>query len=139
MQKTAQLKVINRFGVEKLFPLDKPVFTIGRKAENDLQLLSDTVSRQHAEIVYENDTYYLVDIGSKRGSFVNDQRVERIALQHQDRIRIGGDEDQYLIFLDQTVEQASIIFNTGTHQMRQPSYDRAPDASANEELQKLPR
>src|SRR5215813_10571273 len=103
MQKTAQLKVINRFGVEKLFPLDKPVFTIGRKAENDLQLLSDTVSRQHAEIIHENDTYYLVDIGSKRGSFVNDQRVERIALQHQDRIRIGGDEDQYLIFLDQTV------------------------------------
>ncbi len=139
MQKTAQLKVINRFGVEKLFPLDKPLFTIGRKAENDLQLLSDTVSRQHAEIVYENDTYYLVDIGSKRGSFVNDQRVERIALQHQDRIRIGGDEDQYLIFLDQTVEQASIIFDTGTHQMRLPSYDRAPDASANEELQKLSR
>jgi phosphoserine phosphatase RsbU/P len=139
MQKTAQLKVINRFGVEKLFPLDKPVFTIGRKAENDLQLLSDTVSRQHAEIVREDETYFLVDIGSKRGTFVNDQRIERIALQHQDHIRIGGDEDQFLIFLDQTVEQAAIIFDTGTHQIRLPSYDRAPEASANEELQKLSR
>jgi phosphoserine phosphatase RsbU/P len=139
MQKTAQLKVINRFGVEKLFPLDKSVFTIGRKAENDLQLLSDTVSRQHAEIVCEDDTYFLIDIGSKRGTFVNDQRIERIALQHQDRIRIGGDEDQFLIFLDESVERAAIIFDTGTHQIRLPSYDRAPEASANEELQKLSR
>lgn len=141
MQKTAQLKVINRFGVEKLFPLEKPLFTIGRKAENDLQLLSDTVSRQHAEIVYEDGTYFLVDIGSKRGTFVNEQRIERIALQHRDRIRIGGDEEQYLIFLDQAVERASIIFDTGTYQSqsRPSTYDRAPDASANEELQKLSR
>ena len=57
MQKTAQLKVINRFGIEQLFPLDKPVFTIGRKAENDLQLLPDTVSRQHAEIVFEDEGF----------------------------------------------------------------------------------
>src|SRR5690242_11063263 len=91
MQKAAQLKVINRFGAEKLFTLDKPLFTIGRKAENDLQLLSDTVSRQHAEIIFQDNTYFIVDIGSKRGTFVNDQRVERIALQHQDRIRVGGD------------------------------------------------
>lgn len=139
MQKTAQLKVINRFGVEKLFLLDKPLFTIGRKAENDLQLLSDTVSRQHAEIVYQEGTYFLVDIGSKRGTFVNDQRIERIALQHQDHIRVGGDEDQYLIFLDQTVERASIIFDTGTYAGRSQTYDRAPEASANEELQKLSR
>jgi phosphoserine phosphatase RsbU/P len=139
MQKTAQLKVINRFGVEKLFPLDKPLFTIGRKAENDLQLLSDTVSRQHAEIVYEDGTYFLVDIGSKRGTFVNDQRIERIALKHQDRIRIGGDEEQSVVFLDQAVERASIIFDTGTYQNRPPTYDRAPDTSPNAELQKLSR
>ncbi len=139
MQKAAQLKVINRFGAEKILTLDKPLFTIGRKAENDLQLLSDTVSRQHAEIVFQDGAYFIVDIGSKRGTFVNEQRVERIALQHQDRIRVGGDEEQFLIFLDQTVEQASIIFDTGTYPARPPTYDRAPDASANEELQKLSR
>ena len=68
MQKPAQLKIVNRFGVTRSLPLGKPVFTIGRKAENDLQLLSDSVSRQHAEIVYEDEAYYLVDIGSKRGT-----------------------------------------------------------------------
>ncbi|HMZ22768.1 MAG TPA: FHA domain-containing protein, partial [Blastocatellia bacterium] len=77
MQKPAQLKIVNRFGVTRFIPLNKRVFTIGRKAENDLQLLSDTVSRQHAEIIYEEDCYVLVDVGSKRGTFVNEQRVQR--------------------------------------------------------------
>src|SRR5262245_36712768 len=80
MQKPARLKIVNRFGVTRSLPLGKPVFTIGRKAENDLQLLSDSVSRQHAEIVYEEDAYHLVDIGSKRGTFVNDQQIARCAL-----------------------------------------------------------
>ena len=138
MQKSARLKIINRFGVTQLKPLDKPVFTIGRKAENDLQLLSDTVSRQHAEIVFENDSYYLVDVGSKRGSYVNDQRVERCALQHQDRLRIGGDEDQEIIFLDDSVERAAAIFDSSPNlTISSIAHDRA--VSANEELQKLSR
>ncbi len=140
MQKPAQLKIVNRFGVMRLLPLGKPVFTIGRKAENDLQLLSDSVSRQHAEIVYENDAWYLVDIGSKRGTFVNDQRIQRCALQHLDRIRIGGDEDQQITFLDDTVERASAIFDsTPRLTLTPPVQDRERVTSANEELQKLAR
>lgn len=140
MQKPAQLKIINRFGVTRFISLTSPVFTIGRKAENDLQLLSDTVSRQHAEIVYEDSTYYLIDVGSKRGTFVNDQRIERCALQHQDRIRIGGDEEQQIVFLDDTIANASAIFNSSPRlAISPPSKDRSPITSANEELQKLAR
>ncbi|HZO05083.1 MAG TPA: SpoIIE family protein phosphatase, partial [Solirubrobacterales bacterium] len=141
MQKPAQLKVTNRFGVEKRLPLGKPVFTIGRKAENDLQLLSDSVSRQHAEIAYQDETYYLIDRGSKRGSYVNDQRVERCQLQHLDQIRIGGDDHHQIQFLDETVEQAAAIFRTNSSPRLSQSQwaDRARAASANEELQKLAR
>src|SRR6516164_6829062 len=112
MQKTARLKIVNRFGVTRSLPLGKPVFTIGRKAENDLQLLSDTVSRQHAEIIYEDDTYFLVDRASKRGSYVNDQRVDRCPLQHLDVIRIGGDDHHKIQFVDETVGRAEAIFNS---------------------------
>ncbi|MBK8312906.1 MAG: SpoIIE family protein phosphatase [Acidobacteria bacterium] len=140
MQKPAQLQIINRFGASNLLPLSKPLFTIGRKAENDLQLLSDTVSRQHAMIIYEEGNYILVDIGSKRGTFVNNQRIERCSLQHNDRIRIGGDEDEQITFLDQTVERASVIFNSGPlPPLSANSDDRIRAASANEELQKLSR
>ncbi|MEK7834512.1 MAG: FHA domain-containing protein, partial [Acidobacteriota bacterium] len=140
MQKPAQLKIINRFGVTRFLPLSKPVFTIGRKAENDLQLLSDTVSRQHAEIKYEDETYYLIDVGSKRGTYINDQRIERCAMHHQDRLRIGGGDEEQIIFLDDTVENASAIFNSSPNlTLSQPSKDRSPTASANEELQKLAR
>ncbi|HMY70615.1 MAG TPA: SpoIIE family protein phosphatase [Blastocatellia bacterium] len=140
MQKPAQLKIVNRFGVTRFIPLNKRVFTIGRKAENDLQLLSDTVSRQHAEIIYEEDCYVLVDVGSKRGTFVNEQRVQRCALQHQDRLRIGGDDEQEIFFLDDTIERASAIFDsTPRLTISPPSQDRPPIASANEELQKLSR
>ncbi|MBL8171137.1 MAG: SpoIIE family protein phosphatase [Acidobacteria bacterium] len=140
MQKSAQLKIVNRFGVTRFLPLNKPVFTIGRKAENDLQLLSDTVSRQHAEIIYQDDTYYLVDVGSKRGTYVNDQRIQRIGLQHQDRLRIGGDDEQQIIFLDESVERASAIFDSSPSLTLSPSTrDRARVTSANEELQKLSR
>jgi serine phosphatase RsbU (regulator of sigma subunit) len=140
MQKPAQLKIVNRFGATRFLALTKPVFTIGRKAENDLQLLSDTVSRQHAEIVYEDDVYYLVDIGSKRGTFVNEQRVERCALQHLDRLLIGGDEDQQIVFLDDTVERASAIFDSNPRlTLTPPLQDRDRITSANEELQKLSR
>jgi phosphoserine phosphatase RsbU/P len=140
MQKPARLKIINRFGVMRILSLNKPVFTIGRKAENDLQLLSDTVSRQHAEIVYEDETYYLVDIGSKRGTYVNDQRIKQVGLQHQDRIRIGGDEDQKITFLDDTIERASAIFDSNPNlNLSNSTQDRLRVASANEELQKLAR
>ncbi len=119
MQKSAQLKVTTRFGGERVISLSKPVFTIGRKAENDLQLLHDTVSRQHAEIICEDDSFFLVDVGSKRGTFVNGQRIERIELQHLDRILVGGDEDQQLQFFDENVSEASAIFdshsNLNTH------------------------
>src|SRR5215470_12719892 len=137
MQKPARLKIVNRFGVTKSLPLGNPVFTIGRKAENDLQLLSDSVSRQHAEIVYENDAYYLVDIGSKRGTFVNGEQVVRCALQHLDLIRIGGDEEQQITFLDDTIERASAIFDSSPRLTLTQQADRV--TSANEELQKLAR
>lgn len=140
MQKAAQLRVTNRFGVERVIPLTKPVFTIGRKAENDLQMLHDTVSRQHAEIRYENDGYFLVDVGSKRGTFVNGQRIERVELQHLDRIRIGGDEDQQIQFIDDSVARAAAIFDSGAHlNLSGSTIDRARSASANDELQKLSR
>src|SRR6266700_2506652 len=101
MQKPAQIRVTDQFGAKRNITLTKPVFTIGRKPENDLQLLSGSVSRHHAEIVYENDTYFIQDKESKSGTFVNEQQITRRSLVHLDRISIGGVDDCQLQFIEE--------------------------------------
>src|SRR5581483_9937182 len=138
MQKAAQIRVTDQFGAKRTLPLTKPVFTIGRKPENDLQLLSGSVSRHHAEILYENGAYYIQDKGSKSGTFVNEQQVERRVLVHLDRIGIGGVDDCQLQFVEEAAMAAAASAATVPNPSSQSS-DQAKAASANEELQKLIR
>lgn len=101
-----QLSVTDRLGNARQVNLNKPVFAIGRHAENDLQVLGASISRRHAEIVREGDDFYLIDKGSKSGSFVNQQKVDRRKLAHRDRIGIGPDSGQEILFLDLRIDQA---------------------------------
>jgi len=135
MQKPALLKLIDQFGLPKTLPLEKRVFTIGRRPENDLMLLSNSVSRDHAAIVYDKQTYYLVDKGSKGGLFVNGQRITRCELHHLDQIRVGHRDDCQIQFLEESVP---VIFES-SHGLNLSPVGRATGASANEELQQLAR
>ena len=137
MQKPTQVKVTDQFGAKRSISLTKPVFTIGRKPENDLQLLSGSVSRHHAEILYEGDTYYIQDKESKSGTFVNEQQVTKRALVHLDRISIGGVDDCQIQFIEEAAAAAAAA-TTGQGQSSAGS-DQARVASANDELQKLIR
>ena len=57
------------------FPLG-PHTTIGRHPDQDLQLLDRMISKEHAVISLSTDGHYvLTDIGSKNGTFVNDEPV----------------------------------------------------------------
>src|ERR1700730_18091029 len=137
MQKTARLKVTDAFGVQRTIPLLKPVFTIGRKVDNDLQVMSNYASRQHGSIICENGVYFLVDAGSTRGTFINGERVERTELHHMDRISLGGVDDYQIQFIasDAAVEQLS---SSGV-QPHMGSGERRLAATAEEELKNLTR
>ncbi len=66
--------------------------TIGRELDAALCIDHYIVSRRHAMITYANGCYLLRDLGSKNGTFLNDQRLEphRLhILQPDDTIRIG--------------------------------------------------
>ncbi len=135
--KSAQLKVTDSFGFPKVLPLSDSVFTIGRKPENDLYLLDSSVSRHHAEIVCEDGRYYLVDKGSKSGSYVNGHRVTRSPLQHLDRIQIGGGADVQIQFVDGAEASASpALAQRATADL--PLTDEPP-VSASDELEKVAR
>jgi adenylate cyclase len=67
------------------------VWRIGRTGENAIVLSDDSVSRNHAMIQrLEGGEYYLIDMGSRNGSFVNGQRLSApVALCDGDRLSFG--------------------------------------------------
>ncbi len=65
------------------------IFTIGRRDCN-IPLNDRKVSRKHAEIqVLARDQYFVIDLASRNGTFVNGVRLNRRKLKHNDIIRIG--------------------------------------------------
>src|SRR5580693_6345129 len=65
-------------------------FTLGRQEDRDWVLLDKTVSRDHAAVVEETDGLYVVDRGSRSGTFVNGEKVDRRRLRPGDVIQLGS-------------------------------------------------
>ena len=63
---------------------------VGRTPECAIPLDADSVSRRHARIYFAEDSFWLEDLGSTNGSFVNDRRVDRHRIGGGDILRIGG-------------------------------------------------
>ena len=63
--------------------------TIGRGQDNDIYLPDEKISRHHARIVRNLGGYYLEDLTSANGTYVNAQRVIGYALQDGDIVSIG--------------------------------------------------
>ena len=82
----------------RIVPLDKPLFTIGRRAETDLRLVGADISRLHAEIRVENGTCILHDKESRFGTYVNGEKVAERVLAHADEIRFGRTGDTGIAF-----------------------------------------
>jgi len=55
-----------------------------------------TVSRDHAVIVRRGSDYYLDDLGSLNGTYVNRQRVDSRGLEDGDELQIGKYKLSYL-------------------------------------------
>ncbi|MFH0889333.1 MAG: FHA domain-containing protein [Planctomycetota bacterium] len=62
---------------------------IGREKTNAVFIDDSRISRQHAKIVRETDgSYYIIDLGSRNGTIVNNEKVSRCKLKPKDRIII---------------------------------------------------
>jgi hypothetical protein len=62
---------------------------IGRSPECDIFLDDVTVSRRHAELSRDADTFTIRDLGSLNGTFVNRRRIEQAELYDDDEVQIG--------------------------------------------------
>ncbi|WP_161557106.1 SpoIIE family protein phosphatase [Acidisarcina polymorpha] len=73
-------------------------FTVGRAPDRDLVLSHPFVSRKHAEIIYDAGAFFISDVGSRHGTFVNGQRIERQRLTANDAIHFGSIDGPVLRF-----------------------------------------
>ncbi|MGA8216084.1 MAG: SpoIIE family protein phosphatase [Candidatus Sulfotelmatobacter sp.] len=83
---------------QKNIVLNRSPFSVGRKVDKDLVIADPRVSRDHALIVLEEDGFFLVDQGSKHGTFVNGERIQRQKLERNDRLEFGARDSAYAIF-----------------------------------------
>ena len=63
--------------------------TIGRGLENHVVLLDDAVSSAHALIVQEGERYFIEDLKSANGTFLDGVKVQRTQLSNGQKIKIG--------------------------------------------------
>jgi len=83
---------------QKSIVLNRTPFSVGRKVDKDLVIADPRVSRDHALIVLESEGFFLVDQGSKHGTFVNGERIQRQRLERNDRLEFGARDSAYAIF-----------------------------------------
>ena len=101
-----RLEVTDALG-RRVIHIDKPVFSVGRRSGNDLQLVGSDVSRDHAEIASENSAFVLRDRGSRYGTYVNGEGITEHTLQHGDLVRLGRSGGAEMVFLLEDATQAS--------------------------------
>lgn len=80
--------------VTNKFSIAQPALKFGRSVDNQVQIDDLAVSNEHAQILCKtNDNgdvaYYLEDLGSTNGSFINETKVKKQQLHHKDSLRIG--------------------------------------------------
>ncbi|MDB4954389.1 MAG: rpfG 1 [Myxococcales bacterium] len=76
---------------------------IGRKQEGELVILASSVSREHAEIRKTDAGWFIRDLGSRNGTFVDGTRAQgRVTMQQRSLIKIG---DVALWFLAEVIHE----------------------------------
>lgn len=94
----AVLIVIRGTPQGKKHPLTGTEFFIGRDKGTQIQINDANVSRKHARIVKTADEFFIEDLGSRNGTFVNDEPLgtEKKKLTKEDMIKIGSTVLKYL-------------------------------------------
>jgi|GEM_PF-6394458 len=72
--------------------LDQKRVIIGRSSEADIMILDPSVSSTHCLLFYKGGRFFIKDLGSKNGTFVNGEPVILSALNDGDLIKIGERE-----------------------------------------------
>lgn len=100
MARVPRFLVLDPAGVKREVTLGPFPFRIGRQAGNELMLRDSRISRQQAQVTANENTYFLEDLGSRHGTFVNGERVAGLhALSPKDNIDFGMSDSFKMVYL----------------------------------------
>lgn len=83
-------------GMGSRYMLGDSAIVLGRDHDCDLSITDQSVSRHHARIQPGIDGYYVVDLQSTNGTFVNDKPASMYKLKDGDYLRVGNWIFRYL-------------------------------------------
>lgn len=87
-----------------IFAINEDSLVIGRETAANLCIADASVSRRHSKIEKKEDGFFITDLESLNGTFINDVPVKSRRLEHGDRVRIG---DSQFLFLTHDGEATS--------------------------------
>ncbi len=98
------------FVVNKLsIPEDVLAFTIGSEQGNDITIPDESISYYHLQFERQNDEYYIRDLQSQSGTFVNGTRISgRALLNSNDQIGIGNHKITFLF--SESLPESPVFF-----------------------------
>jgi len=82
------------FDVEDEYPLDKDVIIIGRSANCNISIDDLYMSQEHTQLWHEDNEWFISDMGSTNGTYINGIKMEDepLILDNGDKIKIGHAE-----------------------------------------------
>jgi len=91
----AYLKIVSEYCLKDkptdlIIKLNKSTFVIGRTNRCDIYAEDLYMSKKHTKIWLKDNEWHINDLGSKNGTFVNDEQINDICLlDDKDKIKIG--------------------------------------------------
>src|SRR5258706_12167425 len=98
MSANIKLTITDPAGKSREVMVQKFPYTIGRLGDNDLLLRDNRVSRRQSQIIEEDNQFFVEDLESRHGTFVNGEKITRHRLQPNDRIEFGVAESYTIVF-----------------------------------------
>ena len=98
---TPALVGISRNVTGQKFILSKKKMEVGRRPTSDIVLQESSVSAMHAQIIYQENGWKVLNLLSSNGTFVNGCKVSEMSIVPGDRVAFAGSEFVFTLVEDQ--------------------------------------
>ncbi|MCP4129335.1 MAG: FHA domain-containing protein [Gammaproteobacteria bacterium] len=101
----SKILILDDDSVQQEIELEERQLVIGRDASNGIHLDDPSVSRRHAMLTCALGEYFIEDLGSTNGTFLNDRPITKHMLNHGDLLQVGD----LVLKYQKVVEQEEVV------------------------------